>query len=240
MRGSVAKRVNAKGRATYYVVIDEIDQASGKRRRRWHSDPATGQAFTTRKAADQYNNGVVGSIHAGQYVSPNKMTMAGYLTGWLEAIKPTIRLSTWSSYEKNVRLHVIPHIGRVELAHLTALHLDRLYAHLLTAGRHDGAGGLSPRTVKYVHTIIGRALKDATRKGLVVRSVARDADAPRSTVTSADVMRTWTGEETGRFLDLVADHRFGALFVFLASTGCRRGEALGVRWRDLRARRRAA
>ncbi|HYI58506.1 MAG TPA: tyrosine-type recombinase/integrase [Microlunatus sp.] len=233
MRGSVVKRVNAKGRAAYYVVVDEVDSGTGKRRRRWHTDPASGQAFTTRKAADQYNNGVVASVHSGQYVSPNKIAVAEYLAAWLQAIKPTIKLSTWASYEKNVRLHVIPHLGRVELAHLTALHLDRLYAHLLTKGRQDGTGGLSARTVKYVHTIVGRALKDAARKGLVVRSVARDADPPKSSTTRADVMRTWTGEETGRFLHLVAEHRFGSLFVFLASTGCRRGEALGLRWRDV-------
>ena len=37
-------------------------------------------------------------------------------------------------------------------------------AHLLVNGRHDGTGGLSPRTVKYVHSIIGRALKDVREK----------------------------------------------------------------------------
>src|SRR3712207_3294330 len=51
MKGSVVKRKDKGGKPAYYVVIDERDSA-GKRRRRWRTDPATGKAFTTRRAAE--------------------------------------------------------------------------------------------------------------------------------------------------------------------------------------------
>ncbi|MCB0976215.1 MAG: site-specific integrase, partial [Acidimicrobiales bacterium] len=35
------------------------------------------------------------------------------------------------------------------------------------------------------------------------------------------------------FLDAIASHRMGAAFEFAANTGMRRGEVLGVRWRDI-------
>jgi integrase len=46
-------------------------------------------------------------------------------------------------------------------------------------------------------------------------------------------MRTWTADELGTFLDGTTEHRGAAVFAFLAMTGARRGEALGLRWRDL-------
>jgi integrase len=48
-------------------------------------------------------------------------------------------------------------------------------------------------------------------------------------------MITWTAGELGSFLARAeADgHRDAALWRFLAATGCRRGEALGLRWRDV-------
>ena len=84
---------------------------------------------------------------------------------------------------------------------------DALYAELLATGRSDGSGGLSPRTVRYVATIIGRALKDATRKRLISRNPAPDADPPTAAAAKSDVMATWTAEETAQFLAAIAAHR---------------------------------
>ena len=44
---------------------------------------------------------------------------------------------------------------------------------------------------------------------------------------------TWTPEEMRRFLLATRDSVRGPLWHFLATTGARRGEALGLRWRDL-------
>jgi hypothetical protein len=62
---------------------------------------------------------------------------------------------------------------------LTALDLDGLYAGMLANdGCRDGKGALSPRSVRYVHTIVGKALHDAERNGLVRRNAARLASPP--------------------------------------------------------------
>jgi hypothetical protein len=54
-------------------------------------------------------------------------------------------------------LHVVPRIGSAPLAAVDAGTLNQLYAVLLANGRKDhAAGGLSPRTVRYIHTIIRR------------------------------------------------------------------------------------
>jgi integrase len=162
-----------------------------------------------------------------------------YFTEWLKAIRPTVRDSTWHSYERNLRLHVSAYVGRVQLRRLDATGLNALYAHLLVEGHkgHHGEepAGLSPRTVRYVHTIIHRALKDAVRWGRLVRNVADAADPPRASPGSAPEVQAWSRESLVDFLDRsrISGDRYYPLWVFLATTGCRRGEALGLRWSDV-------
>lgn len=43
----------------------------------------------------------------------------------------------------------------------------------------------------------------------------------------------WTPQQLRTFLDGVAQHRLYAAYLLLATTGMRRGEALGLRWRDV-------
>jgi integrase len=112
--------------------------------------------------------------------------------------------------------------------------LNGLYAALLADGKQsNGGGGLSPRSVRYVHTIVHRALKDAVRWGRIARNPADAADPPRAAATSRPTMTTWTAPEVRAFLEHTADHRLHAAFVVLATTGMRRGECLGLRWTDL-------
>jgi integrase len=92
---------------------------------------------------------------------------------------------------------------------------------------------LSPRTVAYVHTILHRAFRDAVRWNLIVRNPADQADPPRGRPTERVRARTWTGEEIARFLDATADSRYSPLWRLIATTGMRRGEALGLRWDDI-------
>jgi integrase len=101
-----------------------------------------------------------------------------------------------------------------------------MYAELLASGRQDGEA-LSPRTVRYLHAIVRRALEDAVRWRLVTRNVAEQADPPKPT-RNRDAMRTWTAGQLRVFLEHVRDDRLYALWALLASTGMRRGEALGL------------
>jgi integrase len=70
----------------------------------------------------------------------------------------------------------------------------------------------------------------AVRKRKLDRNPVTAADRPRA---SRVEMRTWTADELGRFLDWVREHRLAPLLTLLATTGLRRGEALGLRWSDV-------
>jgi integrase len=68
---------------------------------------------------------------------------------WVPAIRSTIESSTWESYERNVRNHLLPALGDIPLQALTPDDLSDLYATLAESGRRDGRSGLSARTVQY-------------------------------------------------------------------------------------------
>lgn len=102
-----------------------------------------------------------------------------------------------------------------------------------TLGTDRPSPGLKPRTVRYVHTILHAALKDAMRWSRVARNVADAADPPSPGSSRSSRPAAWTAEHLGAFLDFIADNRYLPAWVFLATTGCRRGECLGLKWSDL-------
>lgn len=128
---------------------------------------------------------------------------------------------------------MLPTIGAARLQSLTPVDLDRLYARLLSSGRRDGRGGFSAKTVRYISTIIGKALSDAEKKGLVARNVARAATAPSPKAARAPEMTFWTPTQLRAFFDFLADDDLLPLVRLTAMTGARRGEMCGLRWDDV-------
>lgn len=223
MRGHIAR----KGNRYYAVVYEGTDPATGKERHRWHA------GGSTRREAEKVLTDLVKRIHDGDYRSPERITLGDYLTErWLPMRKRQVRYSTYRSYRSQTRLHVIPYIGAIPLQRLTPDDLDGLYDLLLTSGkRNGGGGGLAPKAVRNVHAMLHKALADACRKGTLQRNVADLADPPKLGHSSA--MRVWTAEQLRQFLDEVGDHWLAAAFHLAAHTGMRRGEVLGLAWRDL-------
>ncbi len=219
-RGSVRKR-GATWTAYYYVI-------DGSRRRQ-HSKGG----FPTKQAAQGYLNEVLAALQSGDYVAPRRLTLGEYLVErWLPTMQHRLRPSTWESYRRVIERHVLPALGSTPLQQLTADQLDELYGRLSVSGHHTGRG-LAPKTVRYIHNTLHKALHDAERKQLVTRNVARAADPPKTQPWAAREMKTWTGPELHQFLQGMANHRLYAAFVLAATIGMRRGEVLGLRWRDV-------
>ena len=156
---------------------------------------------------------------------PDQRTKLGpFLRQWLDEVaKPTVRASTFSSYDGIVRLHLVPDLGRIALAKLTPTDVQRL----LNAKR---TAGLSPRRVAYIHAVLRRALVTAERWGLVSRNVVKLVDPPRA---QDHEIRPLTPEEARRLIDAAVDDRLQALYLTALATGLRQGELLALRWLDV-------
>lgn len=191
------------------------------------------RGFLTRKAAAEELRKRLASIDSGTHVAPNRVTVQQHFATWLDGLRK--QPSTIASYRKNVRLHVVPHLGALRLDQVTGTRLTKLYRQLETSGRADGKGGLSPRTVRYVHTILHAGLGAAVRDGLLMANPADKADPPSAKSAAAPEMRFWRPEEVRAFLRqrAAAEDELTIAWTLLAATGMRRGEALGLRWGDV-------
>ncbi len=198
-------------------------------------DPATGsrrqiqrQGFRTKREAEAALDEHINTIRSGGALSSSTTTVEAFLDEWLKGQAPRLKETTWESYRVVVN-RVNARIGKVKVQSLTPLEIERFYSVLGESGSHSG-GPLSVKSIRNTHTVLRKALSDAERLGLILRNPAASARPP------ADVrkeQKTWGSDELREFLETVAADRLYALYVLLATTGMRRGEALGLRWRDL-------
>jgi integrase len=217
-RGSVRKRGS-----TWTVVVDVgPDPVTGRRRQKSKG------GFRTRKAAEAGLRELSAAVDEGRYVERSTTTVGDYLDEWLEIVQPRLRPTSWNSYRQAVA-HIKGRVGAVPLQSLVPLEVENLYKELLATRGRQGRP-LSPKTVRGVHVVLRKALADAERLGLVVRNAAAAAKPP---VPSKHEHTTWTTQQLARFLRSLEDERLAAAFVLLATTGMRRGEALGLRWSDV-------
>jgi integrase len=233
MQGHIHKRVRATkdGRQTtlWYVVVDLTRGPDGRRRQKWHG------GFRTRKEAEVAKAKLTNEMHSGLYIEPSKVTLQEWVeSSWLPTMRSQVKASTWDSYMRNLRLHVLPTLGPISLRQLTPLVLNRLYADLMTSGKHTQAGGgLAPKTVRYVHATLHKVLADAVDGGLLQTNPADRARPPKPRVNGQREMQVWDANQLAEFLAHVESHQLQAAFHLAAMTGMRRGEVLGLRWHDI-------
>ena len=233
MRGHIHKRVktgaDGKPKTYWYVVVDVGIGDDGKRRQKWHG------SYKTRREAERASASIVRDLEQNSYVEPRKLTLADYVNDeWLPLMRQQVKPSTWSSYSRNLELHVLPTLGGRQLQTINPGLLNALYRQLLENGRRNGAPGrgLSPKTVRYVHTTLSKVFNDAVDQELLQRNPAARAKPPRSP-RGTSTMQFWTPEELARFLEHVRDHHWFPIWRLAAMTGMRRGEVLGLRWQDV-------
>jgi hypothetical protein len=221
MRGSIRKRGSTY---TYWLDVGP-DPVTGKRRQR------TKGGFRTKRECQVALNAAIAAVQGGTFVEPSRRTVGSFLLDeWLPAVQmANLRSATWENYRIHVQAHIVPALGTVELQRLSPAQLNAFYRHLLTAGGKDGQG-LASKTVRNIHNILHRALKDAVRWGLLLRNVADAADPPKG--KSAE-MRVWSPDQLRVFLEWVREDDLYAAWLLVTTTGMRRGElgraALGRR-----------
>ena len=148
--------------------------------------------------------------------------MRDYLAGWL-ADQRHLRDSTRLSYQGHVDRFLTPTLGEVDLERLTVLDIQVAYDQL----RKDG---ISEQLLKRVHATLSSALTSAVRGGLIPVNPA--ATLRPSTLLSYQA-RVWSRHEAARFLEATAKDPLAPLWRLALVTGLRRGEILGLRWRDV-------
>jgi integrase len=222
-----------------------VDTPDGRRKR------VSVYGDTEREALDELNK-LRDQQRRGVPVATTTLTVADYMSYWLEHIaEPSIRRTTYATYEGDVRLHIIPGIGRRKLKSLQAAHirewLNKLPTTCQCCVQKRDAGRASPRccakpcpeccgavlsasSIRHILRVLRAALQDAVDEELLSRNVAR---LVQLRVTDERRVRSFSREEAVRFLKAAEEHRLYALWAVALAMGLRRGEALGLAWADV-------
>ena len=151
------------------------------------------------------------------------LTLASYLDTWLDSVRDNLKVRSAERYERDIRVHIKPVLGGTKLTKLDALQLHHFYRSKLNSG-------LAVNTVRMMHVIIHKALKQAVRWKRIPHNIADDVDAPRGPKTEVGSL---TPKQVKQLLSAASGDRLEALYILAVSTGMRRGELLGLQWKDI-------
>ena len=201
-------------------------------------DPLTGERHTryltvrgTKKDAQRELTRVIHEVDEGAYVDATKETVGEYLERWLrDYAKVNVAPKTFERYSEIVANHLIPALGAIVLKDLRPLHIQGHYSNALESGRLNGKGGLSPRTVHHHHRILSEALRQAVRWRMLNINPAEAVTPPKPEEVEIEILNN---DELGRLLQEARPTRSYPAILLAATTGMRRGEVLGLRWRDI-------
>jgi integrase len=178
----------------------------------------------TRKEAAEKLARALADRADGIVFDDKNLTLGEYLDRWLsDAVRGTVRESTYSRDKYLVTNHVKPSIGRVKLKNVNALHLQSHYRERLDSG-------LSGSTVQKIHHVLHKALTQAMRWDLIPRNPADLVKAPTPTPKE---MHPLSALEARKLLEAARGDRLEALYVLAVHTGMRRGELLALKWADV-------
>lgn len=178
----------------------------------------------TRKEVDSKLSEVKAKLQEGTYTEPSKQDTGEYLDQWLNTIKASVRITTFESYETQIRKHIKPAIGHIKLQQLQTRHIQNLIN-----DKMDG-GNLSTRSIKYIHVVLNNALQQAIKEQLIKFNPAVAVKLPKQEKKEVEAL---TVEQVKAFMEMARQTRHYTAYLVELSTGLRRGELLALKWKNI-------
>lgn len=223
----VKKKQKGNGTGTVYPRKNKAGKIIGYRGSYFTPDGKRRYVSAKRKGeAEKALRQAMSDADRGLIFDADNLMLSEYLDRWLsDSVANTVKATTFERYEQITRLHLKPALGRVKLKGITPTHVRGLYREKLD-------GGISSRTVRYIHTTLHKALKQAVMDGLIPRNATEAVKPPQP---SREEMHPLTPEQAKHFLQTAheAGDRLEALYVLAIHTGLRQGELLGLKWDDV-------
>ena len=215
-RGNGEGGISRHKKSGLYMARYTVQTPEGSKRKTIYGKKRQDVADQLAKALADRADGIV--------FDDKNLTLGEYLDRWLsDAVRGTVRESTYSRDKYLVTNHVKPSIGRVKLKNLNARLLQSLYRERLDSG-------LSASTVQKIHHVLHKALTQAMRWDLIPRSPADSVKAPTPTPKE---MHPLSANEARLLLEAAQGDKLEALYVLAIHTGMRRGELLALKWADV-------
>ncbi|NLB52048.1 MAG: site-specific integrase [Syntrophomonadaceae bacterium] len=162
----------------------------------------------------------------------NKLTVSEWMDFWMNNYKVSdLEETGWESYENEIELRIKPHIGSILLPDLRPLDVQQWVNKLSKSGRRDGKGGLAPKTVARSYGILRQALDKAVEQELIISNPAAKKLINLPKIPKPKI-KHMTVDDAAAFLEAIKDDYMYPAIVTDLMIGLRRGELLGVKWKD--------
>lgn len=180
----------------------------------------------TQRDASQKLTAATASINDGTYIPPNKQTLGQWLDVWEKTYLGGVKPRTREIYADHIRLHIKPALGAVRLEALKPHEIQQFYNALGEPGK-TRKKGLSPKSIKDIHGVLHKALRQAVEIGYL-RSNPADACKPPRVERKGFVPLDDT--QITAFLREIEGARFETLLTLTLFTGMREAEVIGLTW----------
>jgi len=185
-------------------------------------------------------------------VDPN-ITVASYSERWLSQITATVKARTHEGYAKTLRLHILPTLGTLKLRLLDKSRIKPFLIEKLRTGKikrsvegettRDTREPLARDSVRIIHGTLRAMLNAAVDDGVIVANPADRLGRQLRLVATAQArqekIKAMSREQVSDFLSAsraastAYERRHYPLFLLLARTGLRLGEARALQWDDM-------
>lgn len=215
---TVRQKVKGKGKP-WWVFISH----NGQRTSRQVGDKAAAQAVASRIRA---------KLQLGEFGFEEEKpvpTFKEYAESWIRTTVPaTCKESTLRDYQDILRLHVLPVFGE---RRVTQISRGKVKEFLLDKINQ----GYAASTVTHIKNVISGVLNKALDDEVIQANPAHRLGKIFKAKDRKETIDALTSEELKLMLDTVQTHfpEHHTLFLLLARTGMRIGEALAVQWGDL-------
>ena len=184
-----------------------------------------------RKVVDQAIATLIVEVENGRIHVGEDPTLSQLLDRWVTARWPEWSPKTTAENRRQIRLKILPRMGKRRVSKIRASDLDALYAELRTRGSEVG-GPLEPASVRRIHIILHAAFAQAIKWGLIVVNPADAATPPSLPPGRITPPHPPALAEAMRLVDDY-DVDFAMYVRLAATTGARRSQLIALRWSDI-------
>ena len=141
----------------------------------------------------------------------------------------TVDEVTYRSYQHTAETHILPYFdeNRLKLCDCTVEVLQTYFDEKYRNGRKDGKGGLSSKTMRHHKGILGQALAECVKDGLIPSNPCQYVEMPRRERHEAHF---YSAEQLQQLITALNGDPIQPLVKIAALYGLRRSELLGLKW----------
>ena len=201
----------------YYYIILNLTDSAGKRKPKWISTGLTIKG--NKKRAEQmlmeerrkYANAKTG----------DDVLFADFMEQWLEIVKSTVSIPTYSSYVNAVKSIIAPYFRKKKIL------LRDLQAHDIQMFYQEQLQRVKASSVIHYHANIHKALKYAVKNDMIPSDPADKVERPKQDKFYGSF---YDREELNKLFEAVTGTKLELPVLLGAFYGLRRSEIVGLKW----------